>query len=225
MRLLNYNFMETLDKYKQILSALSEMCTSTAVMAPYPTPVVGQIKHSYKKNRALKIKKAVMEAFEGIKQNQGSQKKAMLGYRYIKQRGSNMSIHEKILEIAEICEAIIDEEGIADKIKHGVKKFLGLEKEQHPSYNTPIAKELRTQRDNLEKIGDQADALHNRAARATGHRQQVNQENAADMEKKYSQAHNAHRKLKGKVLDFFRSKGDSNPEAHDKLHKMMGSNY
>ena len=212
--------------YEQIMNTLSEMiCPSTIVMSPYATPVVGSVnigKANKRKNKVIEIKKAVMEAFEGAKQNKGTQKRAMLGYRYKKQWSKNMGISEKIMEIADICEAIINEEGVGDKVKHGVKKFLGLEKEQHPSYYTPIAKELRDARDNMHKVGDEADAYYSRAARATGHRKQVNQENAMDKEREYGIAHNNHRKLKTSVLDFFRSKGDSNPEAHKKLHQMMG---
>lgn len=223
MWILNYNFMKNIENlYEQLLDVLSEMiCTSTAVMAPYPTPVVGSTNHKYTKEKSKRkqkvadIKKAIVEAFEGAKQNKGSQKKAMLGYRYKKQWSKNMDINEKILEIAEVCEAIINEEGVADK----VKQFFHIEP-HHPSYNTPIAKELRDKQSNLDKISDQADAYHNRAERATGHRKQVNQENAMDKEKEYRQANKEYRHLKGHVLDYFRGKGDPNPEAHDKLKKM-----
>lgn len=217
---LNYNFMN--DLYEQIINTLSEMiCTSTAAMAPYTTPVVGSTnigKSSKRKNKVIEIKKAVVEAFEGTKQNKGSQKKAMLGYKYKKQWSKGMNIDEKIMEIADVCEAIINEEGIADK----VKQFLGA-KPKHQSYYTPIAKELRDKQANMDKISDQADAYHSRAARATGHRQQVNKENAMDKEQEYRQANKDYRHLKGSVLDYFRGKGDSNPEAHAKLKKMTES--
>ena len=209
------------DLYEQIMNTLSEMiCTSTAAMAPYATPVVGSTnigKSNKRKNKVIEIKKAVMEAFEGAKQNKGTQKKAMLGYRYKKQWSKGMNIDEKIMEIANVCEAIINEEGVADK----VKQFFGA-KPKHQSYYTPIAKELRDKQANMDKISDQADAYRNRAERATGHRKQVNQENAMDKEQEYRQANKDYRHLKGSVLDFFKGKGDSNPEAHKKFNKMMG---
>lgn len=197
--------MEILDKYKDIITRIEEMCTSTAAMAPYP---VGGVS---------------VTTVSG-KQRKGKSKKAMLNYKYTKQWSEkNMDITETMKEIAALCEAMISEEGIGDKIKTGVKKFLGLEKDHHPSYNTNIAKDLRAQRDNMDKISDEADTFHARAERATGHRKEVNQQYAMDKERAYREANKKLRGAKGEVLDYFRSKGDSNPQAHDKLNKMMES--
>lgn len=229
--------MEILDKYKDIITRIEEMCTSTAAMAPYPVGATSITTYKYGKSRSKGSKegkmptprKAIVE--ELIKQCKGNQKnKIMLNYKYQKMRGSKkMNISETMKEIATICEAIIKGEAISedeftkDRIKNNIKSFLGLEQKKHPAYFTKTAKELRDKQSNLDNIGKQADEFHARAERATGYRKQVNQENAADAERKYREANKDLRHAKGEVLDSFRSKGDSNPEAHNKLNKMMES--
>lgn len=80
------------EKYEDIILDIEEMLgTSTAVMAPYPTPVAGQ---------------------NGVytKERKGKTKPAMYKYKYQKTRGNKMkTIVETMEEIYNTCEAIIDE--------------------------------------------------------------------------------------------------------------------
>ena len=109
--------MEILDKYKDIITRIEEMCTSTAVMAPYPVGATGITTYKYGKSRSKGSKegkmptprKAIVE--ELMKQCKGNQRdNLLLGYKYQKTRGSKkMDISETIKEIATLCEAIIGE--------------------------------------------------------------------------------------------------------------------
>ena len=79
------------EKYEDIMLAIEEMLgTSTAAMAPYPTPVAGQ---------------------NGVhKERKGKTKPAMYKYKYQKTRGNKMkTIVETMKEIYNTCEAILDE--------------------------------------------------------------------------------------------------------------------
>ena len=105
--------MDTLDKYELIISKIQEMCTSTVAMAPYPVGATSVTTYKYgrsksKGNKEGKMptpRKAIVE--ELIKQCKGNQKNnVLLGYRYKKVRGNNMSIYETMKEIAAICEAM-----------------------------------------------------------------------------------------------------------------------
>ena len=76
------------EAYEGIIDTIEEMInTSTAVMAPYPTPVVGQTNPS---------------KYE--KQGKKREKKAVLGYKYKKLRGNKL--FEDMQEIEEFSEAI-----------------------------------------------------------------------------------------------------------------------
>ena len=76
------------EAYEGIINAIEEMInTSTAVMSPYATPVVGQFNPS---------------KYE--KQGKKREKKAVLGYKYKKLRSN--SLLEDMQEIAELSEAI-----------------------------------------------------------------------------------------------------------------------
>lgn len=203
--------MEILDKYKDIITRIEEMCTSTAAMAPYPT---GGISVTTIHSRGRK----------------GKSRKAMLNYKYTKQWGNkNMDITETMNEIAILCEAIIKGEVISedeftkDRIKNNIKSFFGLEQKKHPNYFTKTGAELRAKRDKVEKIGDNILKYGERAERATGHRKEVNQQRMQDAAREHAQANKEWRHAKDEVLDSFRSKGDSNPEAHKKLGKMIES--
>ena len=97
--------------YEDLIAAIEEMiCTSTAVMAPYPVDVVGRpapFTKSKKKSHGEKRAPHTEIHEEYEKQNKGSQKPAMMSYKYKKLRGSkDMNLQEMMLEIAEICEAI-----------------------------------------------------------------------------------------------------------------------
>ena len=55
---LNYNFMDTLDKYRIIIDRIQEMCTSTVALAPYPIGPVGSVTTvHYKSNKGVKESK------------------------------------------------------------------------------------------------------------------------------------------------------------------------
>lgn len=80
------------ESYEVIIDTLGEMLgTSTAMMAPYANPVVGQENPS---------------KYE--KQGRKRQKKAVLGYKYKKTWGKkDMNIEETMLEIADVCESTL----------------------------------------------------------------------------------------------------------------------
>ena len=91
------------EKYEDIILDIEEMlCTSTAAMAPYPTPIAGQ-------NGAY------------AKERKGKSKPAMYKYKYQKTRGNKMkTIVETMKEIYNTCEAIINETAL-DAIKKSDK--------------------------------------------------------------------------------------------------------
>ena len=98
------------EAYESLISAIEEMiCTSTAVMAPYPVDVIGRPlpfgKGKAKKKRG-KEKRAphtkVYEEYE--KQSKGKEKPAM--YKYSYKKGGDL---RRLMEdIAEICKEIIE---------------------------------------------------------------------------------------------------------------------
>lgn len=79
------------EKYEDIILSIKEMlCTSTAVMAPYPTPVAGQ---------------------NGVyaKERKGKSKPAMYKYKYQKTRGNKIkTIVETMEEISFLCNKILE---------------------------------------------------------------------------------------------------------------------
>ena len=98
------------EAYENLIGAIEEMiCTSTAVMAPYPVDVVGRPVPFGKGKRVKRGKEKraphteVYESYE--KQSKGSQKPAMYKYSY-KKVGRLGSLME---DIAIVCEAIISE--------------------------------------------------------------------------------------------------------------------
>ena len=99
--------------YETLISTIEEMlCTSTAVMAPYPVDVVGRPQpfkvRKSKKKRAEK-RAPHTEIFEELeKQKKGSQKKAQLNYKYRKLWNTS-NISEVMSEIADTCKKIIKE--------------------------------------------------------------------------------------------------------------------
>ena len=108
-----YNQSESLEElYKGLIGVLQEtICTSTAVMAPYPVDVIGRPapfgkkksskKKSHGEKRAPHTK--IYEEYE--KQHKGSEKPAMYKYNY-KKVGRLGKVME---DIATLCEAIIAE--------------------------------------------------------------------------------------------------------------------
>ena len=101
------------ESYEYLIQAIEEMiCTSTAVMAPYPVDVVGRPapfkkgkskKKSHGEKRAPHTEVSLKEEYE--KQSQGSQKSAMRNYKY-KKTGA---LNKLMAEVAKVCEAIIEE--------------------------------------------------------------------------------------------------------------------
>lgn len=103
------------EAYESLISAIEEMiCTSTAVMAPYPVDVIGR-PSPFGKNKSKKSKKGhgekraphteIYEEYE--KQSKGKQRLAMLNYKYKKLwSNEDMDIYGVMREIAELCEAI-----------------------------------------------------------------------------------------------------------------------
>lgn len=135
------------ETYENIIGAIEEMiCTSTAVMAPYPVDVVGRpapfkkgkSKKSHGEKRAPHTK--VYEELE--KQSKGSQKKAMLGYKY--KKSWNNTVVEAMEGIANTCEAILTE-SVGDKIKS----------ELLPKVKADIAN-LKAERRNVQKTEKEA---------------------------------------------------------------------
>ena len=102
--------------FEDLITAIEEMInTTTSVMAPYPVDVVGRPapfgknKKSQKKSYGEKRAPHTEISEELEKQKKGSQKKAMLGYKYRKVwSAKNMDLQETITEIADICEAILE---------------------------------------------------------------------------------------------------------------------
>ena len=111
----------------------------------------------------------------------------------------------------ESCEELI--EGILDKFK---------KENKDPVYNNPISKELRGKKAELDKRNDEFVKHVEIADKAKGYRKQVHQEMAADADRAASKANKEYRQAKGEVLDAFRKRGASNPQAHKMLSRMMG---
>lgn len=78
------------EAYEDIISKIEEMCTTTGVMAPYPVGLAGE-------TPAIK------------KENRHRNKRAMLGYSYQKSRNSKRALVETMKELADACEAIMNE--------------------------------------------------------------------------------------------------------------------
>ena len=104
-------------------------------------------------------------------------------------------------------------EGILDRFK---------KENKDPVYNNPISKDLRGKKAELDRRNDEFMKHAERAEKATGYRKQVHQEMAADADRAASQANKEYRHAKGEVLDAFRKRGASNPQAHKMLSRMMG---
>lgn len=101
--------------YETLISTIEEMlCTSTAVIPPYPVDVVGRPapfgknKKSKKKSHGEKRAPHTEISEELEKQKKGTQKKAMLGYKYRKVWNTS-NISEVMSEIADTCKKIIKE--------------------------------------------------------------------------------------------------------------------
>jgi hypothetical protein len=101
--------------YEDLIAAIEEMiCTSTAVMAPYPVDVVGRpapFKKSKKKNHGEKRAPHTEIHEEYEKQNMHREHSPMHKFKYkktgkIEKTRRDMSIQEMMSEIAEVCEAI-----------------------------------------------------------------------------------------------------------------------
>ena len=101
--------------YEDLIAAIEEMiCTSTAVMAPYPVDVVGRpapFRKSKKKSHGEKRAPHTEIHEEYEKQNNHREHSPMHKFKYkqlgkISKTRSDMSLQEMMLEIAEICEAI-----------------------------------------------------------------------------------------------------------------------
>lgn len=108
------------EAYGKLIGAIEEMiCTSTAVMAPYPVDVIGRPAPFGKKGKKAKRSRGEKRAphtkiyEEYKKQSKGTQKAAM--YKYSYKKGGDlrkMNIEETMLEIARLCEAMIAEEDV-----------------------------------------------------------------------------------------------------------------
>lgn len=101
--------------YEDLIAAIEEMiCTSTAVMAPYPVDVVGRpapFRKSKKKSHGEKRAPHTEIHEEYEKQNNHREHSPMHKFKYkqlgkISKTRSDMSLQEMMCEIAEICEAI-----------------------------------------------------------------------------------------------------------------------
>ena len=112
-----YNQSESLEElYEGLIGILQETInTTTSVMAPYPVDVIGRPapfgknKKSQKKSYGEKRAPHTEISEEMKKEKKGSQKKAMLGYKYRKTwNGNNSSIYEMIEEITGMCEAVLE---------------------------------------------------------------------------------------------------------------------
>lgn len=104
------------ETYENLIGAIEEMiCTSTAVMAPYPVDVVGRptpfSKTSKKKSHGEKRAPHTEIYEEYEKQNMHREHSPMHKFKYkktgkIEKTRSDMSLQEMMSEIAEVCEAI-----------------------------------------------------------------------------------------------------------------------
>lgn len=111
-----YNQSESLEElYEGLIGILQEtICTSTAVMAPYPVDVVGRpapFRKSKKKSHGEKRAPHTDIHEEYEKQNNHREHSPMHKFKYkqlgkISKTRSDMSLQEMMCEIAEICEAI-----------------------------------------------------------------------------------------------------------------------
>ena len=118
---------------------------------------------------------------------------------------------KKVYGPYESCEELL--EGILDIFK---------KENKDPVYNNPISKDLRSKKAELDKHDDEFVKHVETADKAKGYRKQVHQEMAADADRAASQANKEYRHAKGEVLDHFRKRGVSNPQAHKMLSRMMG---
>jgi len=106
------------ETYEDLIMSIEEMiCTSTAVMAPYPVNVIGKPvtftkikgdKKGHGEKRAPHTETVIKEEYE--KQSKGNEKSAMYKFSYKK----NGKLRKVMENIAEVCEAIISFE---NKIK------------------------------------------------------------------------------------------------------------
>lgn len=118
---------------------------------------------------------------------------------------------KKVYGPYESCEELL--EGILDMFK---------KENKDPVYNNPISKDLRDKQDKVEKHTDDFVKYATRADQAKGYRKQINQERAVDADRAASKANKEYRHAKGEVLDHFRKRGVSNPQAHKMVSRMMG---
>lgn len=102
------------EAYENLINAIESICTSTAVMAPYPVDVIGRPtsfgKSKEKKSHAQKrAPHTKIYEEECAKQRKGSERPAMYKFSY-KKGGElrKMNIEESILEIADLCKAILE---------------------------------------------------------------------------------------------------------------------
>lgn len=123
------------EAYEALIDSIEEMiCTSTAVMAPYPVDVVGRptpfkkvknAKSSKGEKRAPHTEEVIKEECE--KQSNHREHSPMHKFKYkkigrVEKARSNMSIQEMMYEIAELCEAIKD---LDYKVKEANKSASG----------------------------------------------------------------------------------------------------
>lgn len=205
--------MEILDKYKDIITRIEEMCTSTAAMAPYPT---GGISVTTIHSRGRK----------------GKSRKAMLNYKYTKQWGNkDMDITETMNAIATLCEAIIKGEVISEdeftkeRIKNNVKSFFGLEPKRHDSYFTQTGKELREKRKAADDAAEKVVKELETAKRASGYRKQVHMENASDAERAAKKASIENRAAKGNFYNELKKRNATAKDIRDMYRNMVGDDY
>ena len=100
--------------------------------------------------------------------------------------------------------------------------FLGTEKKD-PATKSAVGRTLRGKEATYNKHVDDIAKYSKRAKGAKGYRAQVNQEKAADAERKATEANKDLRKTKGEYLDILRKdKGLTNPQAHAVLKRAVG---
>ena len=160
MWLLNFNYMEILDKYKSIITRIEEMlCPSVeGTMSPFPIPGISITSYQYgsgtrkgkgaKQERVLPTRKAIVE--ELVKQRKGNQRdKVMLNYKYTKRH-----VMEAMQEIATLCEEMIKaQKGSVSprELRTKVEEFQKIAKKSQAE-NTPKKSKIEAVKQVVEKI-------------------------------------------------------------------------
>ena len=206
--------------YTKIIEEISGvLCTSTAVMAPYPTgstervPIKGTKQKYEKGEKPVSTKKAVVEAFAGDTQRKGSEKKAQLGYKYQKlRRKESTSINEKIEEIEKICDAILEEcngDNQEQNPRDAFRKFMEM-RNMYSELAKKNPKKVGTYLDRLKLAGKEYSALRQNREESKAHKESVEENFKNDPE--YTIPMGNKKRVQNNINRYNREAKKGNPE-------------